>query len=641
MTVLSPIVAVARRTPLLVLFPGAILLYGLALALYVLATFDLVTIVSDLNGDDAFYYYQIARNMAAGEFSTFDGGITRTNGYHPLWMLFLVPFYWFFDAETALFAIKGVEIMLVAGGIALVVLAARLAGLPSLPLLATPLALFLHVSFFKGMETALALFMLGSLFLLLTLWARAPRGELYKWLLAALAFALPWVRLEFAAISLTVTLALYLVALSSRRRDGLLPASLVPFSGALAGILVYFAYNQIVFTGLAPVSGEVKRQWSLAAWQAEGGYNLAKSFAEVTRHRILDNLAAFAVCVGFVPIWRLVRRRGDRRDRLFLVFFTGVFALAAEHLAKLVQTILFMHPRFGIYSTYYAPGDLMMPLLFAVAGYAVMRLRGRIPCIRPFRRRPPRPAIMAGAALVLGAAAFLLYKPFEHVATAVENPRWDWDRQSYAGVRLMNRVLPEDSVVGAWDAGVIGYFSAFPVVNLDGLVNSRAYLRDGGPFVRKMTVGNPHRSFGLTHLANAMLDADDLPDGLAFAGASFPRSGGGHREFGVVSVRRDASPESFRQRLAAAFDWRSGNVGVVFDGRLAQVVVMECAPDGLRNQSLTFVQDSGGRETVARRYPWKNARRNRFGMCVNALILPPGRSSPDRVVLSTHDAAAD
>lgn len=39
--------------------------------------------------DDAFYYFQIARNIATGHGSSFDG-IHRTNGYHPLWMLVCV-----------------------------------------------------------------------------------------------------------------------------------------------------------------------------------------------------------------------------------------------------------------------------------------------------------------------------------------------------------------------------------------------------------------------------------------------------------------------------------------------------------------------------------------------------------------------
>ena len=42
---------------------------------------------------------------------------------------------------------------------------------------------------------------------------------------------------------------------------------------------------------------------------------------------------------------------------------------------------------------------------------------------------------------------------------------------------VMNRLLPEGSVVGSWNAGIIGYFSRFSMVNLDGLINSYDYLR--------------------------------------------------------------------------------------------------------------------------------------------------------------------
>ena len=41
--------------------------------------------------DDAFYSFEIARHIFLGHGSTFDG-ISRTNGYQPLWVLILVPF---------------------------------------------------------------------------------------------------------------------------------------------------------------------------------------------------------------------------------------------------------------------------------------------------------------------------------------------------------------------------------------------------------------------------------------------------------------------------------------------------------------------------------------------------------------------
>ena len=44
--------------------------------------------------DDSFYYPIIARNIARGLGSTYDGGITLTNGYHPLWAWLHVPLAW-------------------------------------------------------------------------------------------------------------------------------------------------------------------------------------------------------------------------------------------------------------------------------------------------------------------------------------------------------------------------------------------------------------------------------------------------------------------------------------------------------------------------------------------------------------------
>lgn len=42
--------------------------------------------------DDAFYYFKIAENISAGNGSTFDG-ISVVNGYHPLWLIILIPIF--------------------------------------------------------------------------------------------------------------------------------------------------------------------------------------------------------------------------------------------------------------------------------------------------------------------------------------------------------------------------------------------------------------------------------------------------------------------------------------------------------------------------------------------------------------------
>ena len=206
----------AWRNALFALFIAGILAYGAGFAWYMLARFDLINLIRDVNKDDAFYYFQIARNLAEGKFSTFDGGITRTNGYHPLWLFLITPFYWIFDKEAALFAIKAFEIMLVAGGAALVTAAARLARMPWYLMFAALPMLYQHPALIAGMEAAAALFMLGLFILTICLFARSPAR--WKWPLAAAAFALPWVRLEYIAISLAVTGALCLVEWSWQER---------------------------------------------------------------------------------------------------------------------------------------------------------------------------------------------------------------------------------------------------------------------------------------------------------------------------------------------------------------------------------------------------------------------------------------
>ena len=56
---------------------------------------------------------------------------------------------------------------------------------------------------------------------------------------------------------------------------------LTPFLAAGAGILVYFAYNRLVFGGIVPVSGAVKQMWSQRSWEREGGYNFVQNFWDV------------------------------------------------------------------------------------------------------------------------------------------------------------------------------------------------------------------------------------------------------------------------------------------------------------------------------------------------------------------------
>ena len=647
------------RNALFVLFIAGILAYGAGFAWYMLARFDLINLISNTH-DDAFYYFQIARNLAEGKFSTFDGGITRTNGYHPIWLFLITPFYWVFDKEAALFAIKAFEIMLVAGGVALVAAAARLARMPWYLMFAAPPMLY-HIPFMiAGMEAAAALFMLGLFILAVCLFARSPAR--WKWPLAAVAFALPWVRLEYIAISLAATGALCLVEwswrerapgtpLGERARSVLSVKAVVPFLAAGAGILVYFAYNRLVFGGIVPVSGATKQMWSQRLWEQEGGYSFVQNFRDVLQIPVFDYelVVALEVCVLFLLVWWFARRSRSREDWLLLAFLAGVFGLAIGHLAKFGQTVLTVHPYYGSDAWYFAPAYLMMALIILVGCHVAIHFISRF--LDP---RSPQAANLLSMGIVVVGAAFLFTRadftgPFQFVDRLGESTHRSMKDTSHMGVQIMDRVLPEGSVVGAWDAGVIGYFSRFPVMNLDGLVNSYGYLRAQ----KEGTEAAFHRRYGITHFANVWVlkegtEVQVLPSVQDFpvlqrlerlsAGAilfedspylHYEKNASHKRQFRLLTAEPPEMSSGgvnrsdwFWQRMEPHFDHRSDGVGLIVDGRMAQAFVRDCMPDELAVWSWA----GPGEETVAKAWT-----RTQTGLCVSALVMPRTISNPIRI----------
>ena len=645
----APWIAV-RSAPLrhapFALFIGGLLAYGAAFAWRLVDRFDLYDLIYAVNRDDAFYYFQIAWRLAGGEFSTFDGGLTRTNGYHPLWLFLITPFYWIFDKAEALFAIKAFEIMLVAGGVALFAGAARAARLPWILLFAALPALYQRTALFAGMEAAAALFMLGLFVLAACLFARDPAR--WRWPLAAVAFALPWVRLEYVAVSVAATAALWLIERSDRRPsvlaageakgdgDGSAPAlnAAAPLLGALAGVVVYFAYNGIVFGGIVPVSAATKALWSQRLWELEGGYSLAGNIHGFLQTDFFDHelLVAIEVCVCMLLVWWFSRRPRGREDWLLLAFLVGVFGLASGHLAKFAQSVLTVHPRWGSYGWYFVPMHLMEVLVVPARCYAAIWFVRRV--FGPERRRasriPSHGIVMLGAVFLYAKSDFTA--PFRYVQEGVELHRGSTYGIYYGGALVTNRVLPGNSVIGTWDSGRFGYFSRFPVVNLDGLVNSWEYLR-----AQKEGSGLAvfHQRYGITHWAQGV-DRGDRREAHS-RGRTVRRPPhvpallegpliNGSRNFKLWSLDEGDRSGWFRKRMEPHLERQADGVGLLVEGRLAQAFAWDCAP----NAAAVWELGGGRRETVLNRWT-----RTQIGFCTDAIVLPHGALPPVRAAAMT------
>lgn len=565
-------------------------------------------------------------------------------------MLFITPFYWVLDPETALFGIKVLEIMLVAAGVALIVLAARLAHLSYILLFAVLPALYQRQFLFMGMEAAAALFLLGVFFLFLILFSREPAR--WMWALAVTAFILPWVRLEYVAISISATAMLYLMEWSRKRQRLDRAASVLvrhesaaPLLASCAGILAYFAYNGLVFGGIVPVSGAVKMEWSRGYFEGEGEYDLVRNVQDIMQ--VLDDhvgihglLWALEPGCYFLLVWGFSRGQWKREDRLILAFLAGVSSLGVEYLAKIALYALTMNPVLLTHSSwYYVPAYLAVALIVPVRCWvAIYFIRRFVPQNRAVQLISRFCILAIGANFMFNQTSFAY--PYRFVDRSRHSLAMDysWEMSSYAGTQVINRILPEGSVIGSWDSGVVGYFSRFPVVNLDGLMNSYDYLRSPGN-----VKGSYYRKFGITHFADNVTDDDQDHDGMLFESRPFVTGEEHAFEIWHAAPTQMASGESevapaghLWERMEPYFTHRTGRgAGVVVHGRMVQVSPKVCGSmqDGFMVFSWT---DHDGRSGFI--HPLKSTRKTEAGFCSYTFLLPPDAVRPIRMdVLSEGD----
>lgn len=409
---------------------GIVAFVSLAGPLLILAGYDLASLFVD----DAFYCFQIAKNLAQGLGPTFDG-LHETNGFHPLWMLVLVPIFGVVPGLDAPVRVAGlVEAGLVACGAALLYRGLAERGSRREALLA---ALFSFAT--PGTRGVLRTGLEGALvFLLLVLawraWLRWKEGaasallQLGAWL-ALLALA----RIEGVLMLLAVAFWERQVLRRDRRAfvTLLLPTCLV--MGA------YIAFNLLRFGIPLPVSGLVKQ----AAHARRGMWHLAGLTLPKSLSILLP--AAAALCA---LAWLVCSRAPELAARLGR---SGAAWLLLGAAAMFGADLLTLG---GLQHWYAVPA---LPALALAAAGATSSWR-----------RP------VGLAIVLLACAAIARVP--HTLWIVQHQRLHGHIRGEAADALRD-VTPASARIGAWNGGMLGYYSERHVVMLDGLANDATYYR--------------------------------------------------------------------------------------------------------------------------------------------------------------------
>jgi hypothetical protein len=393
--------------------------------------------------DDALFYLQIARNIAAGNGSTFNG-VMETNGYHPLWMVCCAAVYGVFGHWPSL-AIRVVVLIQQALSVGAVFFLFRtlrpLAGKWAL-LGAAGFGLYLFTGMF-GSEAHI-----NAFFCALSLWlvterpvgARSRSGLFWIGLVCGLCVLARLDNLFYVA-----GLGLY-AAWSEWNFPRRISRLFIIAAAAALPVALYVASNALYFDCWMPVSGAIKSSFPILHWNTH-------------QLNLLGRIVAFVAVAGLtVPLWKC--------SASWIAFASTGVLLHALYLVCFSRGVV-------NWSWYFVPGVLLVSSVFSL-----LAATGSSRFLRSYSAAFCKATVSIVIALTVSRAWI---KAYNQNAIAPDNPlliqpklaEYSW----YAQMAVFLRdTLPAGSRIFVWDLpGIMAFLTDPAVVPRDGLVGNYGF----------------------------------------------------------------------------------------------------------------------------------------------------------------------
>lgn len=433
----------------------AISAIALAYALYSCARFALQDDVRHLLVrivDDASYYMTTARNLAAGRGLTFDG-IHPTSGFHPLWLLMLVPLFLLHaPPETMIRLVVLLQTILLS--LAYLVFWRTRSKLFSPRIAALTGILFVCFVFppcINGMESALLLLLVTVLYGYGLHLAQTQPNWRRVALLGIILGCVLLARLDMIFIPLCLLGWFAGRSFAIETRSRAVAAVLVCALAAAAVVGPYLAFNHLKFGSVMPISGALKSSFPHIAL---GPYTLPR----IAAMGIINlGCAVLAICWSSWTVIRTLRNR-PAPDPEFYTTATTIFAWAIT--MHFLYTLIFMkEDTFGWYFVTYAL-------------FAIVCVTGPIDRVLKSNFMRARPAVYPAT------AALLIVAMIVRDQTRDSFPQnGQWHTPVYNAAVWAREHTPPEAIFAMSDCGHFGFFSLRRVINLDGLVNDMDFQR--------------------------------------------------------------------------------------------------------------------------------------------------------------------
>ncbi|MBI5641337.1 MAG: hypothetical protein HZA17_13025 [Nitrospirae bacterium] len=406
-------------------------------------------VISGWNGanrfsDDAYYYIVPARNFVESGIFSFDG-VNKTNGFHPLWMFLLAVTYKIAGTEIPLhaqiFSVKLVETFLLVLAIwssCLFAYRLKKADNPLFVGFVGILCLLLYPQarglFLIGMESTLSM-----LILIWIIYGMVSSGTSLLFALFPLFFL---ARLDSLVFIISPIILFYLFRSADSKKRLLLllfPLGLTVF--------IYLLSNYLLFDHFKPISGALKSSFPRPVMHLSFLSDPVMYSIQSGRYfdlLIYPNLVNI-FCIIIVSSYLLLKKPPEGKGTSLLFLFNGICYL-------LVLNLLFFQKWNKQIESWY----LVLPSLLAIFTLSCS--------LRSWPAKKAFPGLRSIAVIVLFSVFGAYY--LAQAPQAVKEKSYSDGLFSF---------LDKQSVIGATDCGMVGFWSERRVVNLDGLINSYEY----------------------------------------------------------------------------------------------------------------------------------------------------------------------
>ncbi|MGH7908735.1 MAG: hypothetical protein ACRENW_02670, partial [Thermodesulfobacteriota bacterium] len=484
--------------------------------------------------DDAYYYFKLAANYPQMGFWSFDR-IHSTNGVQPLWAVMLTAIAqllsWFSITDLAVLVrvfVACSALLHFASGLMLFHLLSMTVstgtGLAAAGAFLFPMGIvWARVS---GMENSLYALMLVSSVSYLHL-RFLPRATTCRAFVLGILLGLTALARLNAAILIPCVLLYLLCAPTAHSLAQRLRLVAVTGGAAAMLLLPYLLANYLVTGHLLPVSGAVKavltdqfleaRQvrrllssatltmihndmaahlWRFMASRVGDGFWAAGSRLLFTERIPLVYLLLMALaviglplCVGQPREW--LTYLGSRLRRLAVFWYVLLFGVVDATVSMLLYP---NQVRYAMTGWWFVNNEIIIVVTVATLTAAAVsyiavsllpkRLHARLLA-----------AVLAVSFLFHGQQMVRFYW-----SDAVVHTDWktSWNDELFLAARWLSENVPPDATVGAWNAGILGYYATQRVVNLDGLINNFELL----PYLRERRISDYIRRKRIAYLSD-------------------------------------------------------------------------------------------------------------------------------------------